>query len=131
MKTTTLHWLEFAKVDLLTCEKLLDDVFLTNVVAFHTQQVVEKCFKAIFEDKGLNLPRIHDLTRLYNKLADEISYEIDLTLLQELDTLYTSSRYPGDIGLMPDGKPTTELANQLYEFAKYIYEKTFEMLKIE
>jgi HEPN domain-containing protein len=65
---------------------------------------------------------------LYSKIAEEISYEVDLTFLQELDTIYTSSRYPCDIGLMPDGKPTKKLAEQLYEFAKYIYEKTLKML---
>jgi HEPN domain-containing protein len=128
MKTTTLQWLDFAKADLLTCESTINNVLLTNIVVFHAQQTVEKCFKAIFEENGLSLPRIHDLTRLYSKITDEISFEINLTLLQKLDTVYTTSRYPSDLGIMPDGKPAKELAEQLYEFAKYIYDKTLEML---
>ena len=42
MKDTTPQWLSFAETDLRTCEKLLDDDFLTNIVAFHSQQVIAK-----------------------------------------------------------------------------------------
>jgi len=42
--------------------------------------------------------------------------------------MYTTARYPGDLGLIPNGKPSQELANQLYEYAKYIYDKTSEMM---
>ena len=37
MKDTTQQWLNFAETDLRTCEKLLEDDFLTNIVAFHSQ----------------------------------------------------------------------------------------------
>jgi HEPN domain-containing protein len=53
MKDATQQWLNFAEIDLRTCEKLLGDDLLTSVVAFHSQQVVEKCFKAIIEEQGL------------------------------------------------------------------------------
>ena len=128
MKITTTQWLDFAKADLLTCESIINNNLLTNIVAFHAQQAVEKCFKAISEENGLNLPRTHDLTRLFSKLADNISFDIDLTLLQELDTVYTSSRYPSDLGLMPDGTPSKEIAEQFYEFANNIYNKAIKML---
>ena len=59
MKDTTRQWLSFAEIDLRTCEKLLNDDFLTSIVAFHSQQVIEKCFKAIIEEKELQLARIH------------------------------------------------------------------------
>ena len=68
MKDTTRQWLDFAETDLRTCEKLLDDDFLTNIVAFHSQQVIEKCFKAINEEHGIQLPGIHTLTRLYGSV---------------------------------------------------------------
>jgi len=128
MKDSTQQWLNFAETDLRTCEKLLDDVFLTNVVAFHSQQIIEKCFKAIIEEHGLQLPRIHSLTRLFGVIQNKVSFTVDSLMLQKTDTVYTTSRYPSDLGLMPDGKPTKELAEQLYEFSKYIYEKTLKML---
>jgi hypothetical protein len=43
---------------------------------------------------------------LYSKIESEIGYKIDLTMLQELDTVYTTSGYPSDLGFMPEGKPT-------------------------
>jgi len=128
MRTTTQQWLSFAEIDLLTCEKLLDDDFLTNIIAFHSQQVVEKCFKAVIEEQALQLPHIHTLARLYGLTQSYITFTIDSTLLQTLDTVYTTSRYPSDLGLIPLGKPTKELATKLYEFAKYIYENTLIML---
>jgi hypothetical protein len=55
---------------------------------------------------------------------------VDLDKLELLDKVYSSSRYPGEIGLMPDGKPTLETAHQQYAFAKYIYENTIVMLEL-
>jgi HEPN domain-containing protein len=76
----------------------------------------------------LQLPRIHSIARLFGVIQNKLSFTVDNLMLQKTDTVYTTSRYPGDLGLMPDGKPTKELAEQLYVFAKYIYEKTLEML---
>lgn len=129
MKDTTRQWLNFAETDLRTCEKLLDDDFLTNVVAFHSQQVIEKYFKAINEEHGIQLPRIHTLTRLYGSIQNIITFSVDKVMLQKTDTVYTTSRYPGDLGLIPEGKPTKELAVQLCEFAKYIYENTIKLIE--
>jgi len=128
MKDTTQQWLDFVKADLRACEKLLEDDFLTNIVAFHSQQVIEKCFKAVIEEQGSQLPRIHTLVRLYGSIQGVLTFEVDNVLLQKLDTIYTISRYPSDLGLLPDGKPTKELALQLYEFAKYIYQNTIKMI---
>jgi len=85
MKDTTQQWLNFADADLRTCEKLLDDVFLTTVVA-------------------------------------------DNLMLQKTDAIYTTSRYPADLGLMSDGKPAKELSVELYKFAKHIYENTIKTI---
>jgi len=126
MKDTTRQWLNLVETDLRTCEKLLDDDFLTNIVAFHSQQVIEKCFKAIIEEQGLQLPRIHTVARLYGSIQNIITFSVDNRMLQISDTVYTTSRYPSDLGLVPEGKPTNELAVQLYEFAKYIYENTIK-----
>jgi len=128
MKNTTQQWLNFAETDLRTCEKLLDDDFVTNIVAFHSQQVIEKCFKAIIEEQSLLLPRIHTLSRLFGMIQNILTFEIDNTMLQKIDTVYTTSRYPSDLGLLPEGKPTIEFAKKLYEFAKQIYDNTLKMI---
>ncbi len=128
MRDITQQWLNYAETDLKTCEEILSNDFLTNVVAFHSQQVVEKCFKAIIEENNLQLPRIHSLSRLYGTVQNIIIFEVNQEMLQKSDTVYTTSRYPSDLGLIPEGKPSIKLAQQLYEFAKNIYYKTIETI---
>jgi len=78
MKPTTRQWLDFAKVDLITCQSILSNEFLTNIVVFHAQQTVEKCFKAIIEENGGSISRIHDLTRLFHIAKSFITFDIDI-----------------------------------------------------
>ena len=124
MKDITKQWILFAKSDIICCRNNLSDEFLTNIVAFHSQQTVEKCFKAILEENGIKLPLIHNLVRLYAKIKDIVSFSIDLDALTTLDEVYTTSRYPGDLGILPDGKPSRTEAETMYEFAKQIYDNT-------
>jgi len=49
------------------------------------------------------------------------SAEEDLILIIE-------SRYPGDLGLLPDGKPSKEIAGKFYGLAKEIHEKIEDFL---
>jgi len=128
MKTPAEQWLDFAEADLNACRKLLNDDLLTNIVAFHSHQVIEKCFKAIMKDKGLTIPRIHSLSKLFGNIEQFIAFSIDTKMLQKADTIYTVSRYPGDIGLLPQGKPSVELSKELYGFAEYTFENTRNMI---
>jgi len=128
MKVITQQWLEYAKADLKSCENNIKDDFLTNIVAFHSQQTVEKCFKAIIEENSLKLERVHNLFKLHSIIETCITYEIDLEKLELLDKVYTSSRYPSELGLMPFGKPNNEQVNEMFEFAKYIYKMTIKMI---
>ena len=128
MKTLAKQWLDYAQADLLASEKLLSDDFLTNIVTFHCHQVVEKSFKAIMENKGLSIQKVHSLTKLYGTIEQFINFPIDIKMLQKADTIYTVSRYPADIGLLPQGKPSGELAKSLYEFAKYVFEESRNMI---
>lgn len=129
MKISTKHWLEFGKADLLNCEKILDDVFLTNIVAFHSQQAVEKCFKALIDEKDLTIPKVHNLIRLYDLIEIYLVHPIDTIALLSLDNVYISSRYPGDIGLVESGKPTLQEARGLYESAKNIFDTIVKLLE--
>lgn len=49
-----------------------------------------------------------------------------MTILKKLDELYIDARYPGDLGLLPNGKPSLEDASEFYEFAKMVHEKVFD-----
>jgi HEPN domain-containing protein len=122
MKAITKEWLDRAKDDLDTIEKILDDAHLTNVVAFHAQQAVEKTFKAVIEEFQLGFVKTHQLEFLFGATKAHLSFKIDLTMLKRLDEVYIEARYPSDMGLLPYGKPTAEDAKKFHEFAKEIYE---------
>ena len=101
---------------------------MTNIVVFHSQQAVEKCFKAILDENNLKVPKIHNLLTLHSKILPYINFSVNKKTLYELNQIYTDSRYPGDLGLLPSGMPTYDEALAFYEFAKDIYEKTVKLL---
>lgn len=116
MNTVTADWIKAAEDDLVAIEAMLPNDQLTNVVAFHAQQAVEKAFKGLREKLGLPIPRKHDLLLLYVGLSPHVTVQEDM--LDSLNEIYTEARYPGDMGLLPHGKPTISEANKFYRFAK-------------
>jgi len=122
MKATTQQCLDFAKTDLRSCENNLSDSYVTNVVAFHSQQAVEKAFKALLEEKEIPVQRVQNLIRLHSYTEHFLIEAIDPLELDALDSVYTSSRYPGDLGLTATGKPTPSESKELYTSAKKIFE---------
>jgi HEPN domain-containing protein len=114
-------WLERAKEDLATVEKLKDDEGLTNIAAFHAQQCVEKCFKAVLEAANKPVPRIHDLVRLAALVAEIDQVQVDETDLIELSTVYLNSRYPVTTGYLPSGKPDLDDIQRFHHIAAGFY----------
>jgi len=47
--------------------------------------------------------------------------EAELDMLILLDQLYLNARYPGELGLLPHGKPTVKESEEFFHFAKQIY----------
>jgi HEPN domain-containing protein len=121
MKETTHEWLSRAKDDIDVVEEIKDIKHLTNMVAFHAQQAIEKTLKAIIDEFDLGFVKTHQLERLLEIVKPYIEFKIDHKFIQILDSLYIESRYPVDIGLLPNGKPTEEDANKFFEIAILIY----------
>ena len=130
MKAITKEWLKASRDDILIIEQIINIEHLTHMVAFHAQQAVEKTLKALIEEYEIDIPKIHKLIRLKKILSDKLTIENDL-LLEKLDELYIDSRYPGDMGLLPNGKPTLEDAKEFYDFAQSIFEKVCDILEID
>lgn len=121
MNPVSLEWLKSARDDLLLIEHILFDEHLTHLVAFHAQQAIEKSLKALLEDRNQKVPKTHSLNRLYALVGEDMQ-ELNSDLLHTLDGLYIESRYPGEFGLLPDGKPSLEDARSFYDFAVSSYE---------
>ncbi len=122
MKKITEDWLNSAKSDLLLIEKIIDDESISHLAAFHAQQAIEKSMKAIIEEFELGFLKTHNLETLYNKIANKISIDTNYDLLILLDQLYIDARYPGELGLLPHGKPTRDESWKFFAFALNFFE---------
>ena len=129
MKRVTEAWLIRAGEDLEAIRSLRGNPQLTGVVAFHAQQCVEKCLKAAAEERMENVPRVHDLRRLWEVVANQFHEALDMDLLRELTDIYTDCRYPGDLGLTPSGRPTERDAARFEQFADHVYAAVSSMLR--
>lgn len=127
MRALTEEWIKAAGDDLMTIEAIMDNENLTHIVAFHAQQCIEKMFKAILEENQIDIPKVHKLKQLSNMLNSH-GVSMDSALLDLLDQLYIDSRYPGDFGLLPNGKPTLENAKEFYSFALDMHQQIINRL---
>ena len=55
MKKISEEWLKAAKDDLRVADKIITDETLTHMVAFHSQQCIEKSLKAVMEEYGIHI----------------------------------------------------------------------------
>jgi len=128
MKSVTADWLRSAKADLETIDAIIGNPNLTAVIAFHAQQCVEKCLKALVEEYGIETPKTHNLLTLKACLERKHPIDLDEDALSLLNKLYIDSRYPGEYGLLPAGEPTSTDAQEFARFANETMEKVMKML---
>ena len=123
MRKATAEWLKSADLDLENIVQIAHIEHLTPIAAFHAQQCVEKCFKAVLEEHTRKVPKDHSTLRLYGVIKDLIRLDIDLGMLTDLDDLYIESRYPGELGLLPSGRPSLEDVHEFHQIAKNVYDQ--------
>jgi len=69
-KINAIEWLKAAKDDLDSINYIIKANHLTNIVAFHSQQAIEKSFKALIEYKKIPFQKTHNLEKLYNNIKN-------------------------------------------------------------
>lgn len=121
MKSISAAWLSAAHDDLVLIREIIRNETLTHMVAFHAQQAIEKSFKALLEECEESVPRIHTLETLFGRINRYVDITAETDLLEDLDKLYVDARYPADLGLLPDGKPTLEEAKAFNNLAIQIH----------
>lgn len=118
------NWLKKAEEDELSINAILNNGGSPSTACFLSQQVAEKCLKALIVFYNKDFPKIHDLNELETII---LALEPDIkSLHQELSKLtiyYIETRYPGDY---PEF--TFEEAKQAFEAAKRV--KDFILKKI-
>ena len=102
-------WLIKANEDIEVIEDLckLHPTHYTGSICLHSQQAVEKFFKAFLIYHGVDFERTHNLYFLYKECIKFEQLDIDLVLLKKLIYYATDGRYPDDIDF-PDLKETLE-----------------------
>ncbi len=128
MKRQTEYWLKAAKDDLIVIKEIIDNNNLTNMVAFHSQQAIEKSIKAVLEEKEAHAPRIHNIITLKTRIDRYINLNFNQEIFDQINELYIDSRYPTDLGLLPDGKPSKEIAVEFFKIATTIFEEITKYL---
>lgn len=123
MNELTKEWLNHAEKDLLVVEKILDDENLTNIIAFHSQQCIEKAFKSILSFYTGEIPRIHNLLKLYGMISEYEKIDVNLQSLKRINETYIDSRYPSDLGLLPNGQPSLKTVKEFYNTAKEVFQQ--------
>jgi len=114
-------WLQYASDDLRSAKILLAEG-VYNITCFHSQQAVEKLFKALIAAYDQPIPRTHNLIRLHKicegLFGDKIETDDEKLIL--LNDVYIDSRYPADFGVLPSGQPGEREAKMTYSHAKEI-----------
>lgn len=129
MKKATDGWFESAESDLLLIQEIYSNEILTHLSAFHAHQAIEKSFKAIIEEYDPGFIKTHSLENLYSKVKNRIQLTLDIDVLIILDQLYIDSRYPGELGLLPDGKPSVFEASAFFDIAKEVFKAAKSICK--
>ena len=92
---------------------------------------MEKCFKAILEEREKEIPNIHNLVTLLGRIEVTFMEAVDADMLDRLNQLYIEARYPGELGLLPEGKPSRNEARRFHEFARDIYRSVERYLEAQ
>ena len=129
MKLISKEWLDRAKDDLDVIDEIVHRAQLTNMVAFHSQQAVEKMYKSIIEEFEVDFIKTHKLEILNEAVKKVVNFNVDIEMLKRLDEVYLNARYPSDLGLLPYGKPSSEDANRFYDYARTMYNNVLKMLE--
>ena len=124
-----IEWLKAANDDLILLSDIQHNEHITHLIAFHSQQAVEKSLKSLLEYKGQQVPKVHKIQSLIDIAS--LPFSVDEDLIQLLDSLYIESRYPGDMGLLPYGKPTLKDAKEFCAFAQTVFDKVCKALDVD
>ncbi|MHC6204282.1 HEPN domain-containing protein [Breznakiellaceae bacterium SP9] len=78
MKKQVEEWFFYVGKDILAVAKIIDNPNLTNIVAFHRQQAIEKYLKAFIAARDIKVIKIHNLLALYGIVKQIQDFGFDL-----------------------------------------------------
>lgn len=106
-------WLDFAQVDLIAAETMLEKG-IHSLACFHSQQGIEKGLKSFLRSRKQDFRKTHALVELVEmcRVLDESFSTLDETC-RKLDSYYIPTRYPDALpGSGSEGLPEREEAEE-------------------
>jgi HEPN domain-containing protein len=96
LKLAALEWFQRGDHDLETAQLLYEEQGYTDIIAFHTQQAIEKYLKGYLILKGQRPPRVHELDTLLNLVSriEPDLYTPYIDLCEKATRYYIEERYP-------------------------------------
>ncbi len=94
-KRQALELLTLAQRDMVAAKafKTLPEIDFA-IIAFHAQQCIEKCMKAVLAKHAITYPRTHDLDDLYALLLEsELGIPVSRELLNDITPYAVTTRY--------------------------------------
>lgn len=107
MKPAAREWVRCAEEDFDVAQALFRRRTKTaaNSIGFHSQQCIEKYFKARLEEAGFGVPRTHDLVALLQLLLPvEPLWASFAPALRRLNDYAVRFRYPGHMATRADAR---------------------------
>ena len=115
VRDLTLEWIGKAEEDAAVAERenRVRKQPSPGAVCYHAQQCIEKYLKAVLQEQGLPIPKIHDLTSLRERCQpDRLGALPDRDGLVSLTRFATHFRYPGESATIEDAKQAIRLMRQ-------------------
>lgn len=121
MHALTEEWIAKAEGDWRTANREMRVRRAPNydAVCFHCQQCAEKYLKAILQEQGHHIPKIHDLNQLLEFcLPYDGTLELYRDLLKDLTRYAVEFRYPGESPTKEDARTALRHAKTLRAFLR-------------
>jgi HEPN domain-containing protein len=108
------YWLEIASHDQISARILDAEHGPQDIIIYHYHQCIEKILKAEIVKKKVQIPRIHDLERLFSNMhTPDVEHLIDPIII--LNSIAQNARYPqGD-----------QIDEKQYQMAKQAFNTIF------
>lgn len=95
-----------------------------DAICFHAQQCIEKYLKALINEYGLVIPKIHDLDTLLN-ICKPVALELEIYKkeINDLSTFSIAFRYPGEDASKGDSEYSVNIMYRLRRIIRKIIRK--------
>jgi len=122
------EWIIKAYEDYITAKYLIslpEDEIITSAVCFHSQQFIEKIFKAFLVLYKIKFGRTHNLS-LLKELCSKKDPSIGELEVEDLNMYAVESRYPEIFWI-----PSLEEARKAFEKAEHVKELMFKKFNLQ